>query len=140
MPMLKIGTSYYKQSPRPIYLIQGNAIRDGEYAPIQGKPHGKVAVAADQTKDGESVFITLNGWRDKADQVAGVKKMDSILAVGVLKTKTLGGVTYHDMDVDFVGISGMGLAEKKREDVAPQEELKQTMQLWQRIQNEEYVI
>lgn len=140
MPMLKIGTSYYKQMPRPIYLIQGNAIRNGEYAPIQGKPHGKVAVAADQSRDGESTFVTLNGWREKAEQVADVKKMDSVLAIGVLKSKTLGGITYYDMDVDFLGISGMRLdqfAETDPPDDGSWEDIQQTRNLWQRMQEEE---
>lgn len=141
MAMLKIGVSYYKQMPRPVYLIQGNAIRNGEYAPIQGKPHGKAAVAADQTKNGESVFVTLNGWRDKADQVARIKKMDSILAIGVLKTKTLGSATYYDMDVDFVGISGMGLGGIKREEARNEDEdMERTRELWRRMQEEEAVI
>ena len=140
MPMMKIGTSYYKQIPRPVYLIQGNAIRNGESAPIQGKPHGKVAVAADQTREGESIFVTLNGWREKASQVARVKKMDSVFAIGVLKTKNLSGTTYYDMDVDFIGVSGMGLEDRQMDLGSPQEEMQRTRQLWQRIQDEEYVI
>ena len=137
MPMMKIGTSYYKQAPRPIYLLQGNAIRDGEYAPILGKPHGKVAVAAEQRKDGESIFVTLNGWRDKATQVAQVKKMDSVFAIGVLKTKNLSGTTYYDMDVDFLGISGMGTQEEAPPDEQQWEDMQHTRELWQRMRKGE---
>lgn len=140
MFMMQVGTNYYKQLPQPVYFLQGNAIRNGEYAPIQGKPHGKVAVAAAQTKNGESIFVTLNGWREKADQVARVKKMDSVFATGVLKTKNLNGTTYYDMDVEFIGISGMGLENRKLDLECPLEEMERTRQLWQRMQDEEYVV
>ena len=138
MPMMKIGVSYYKQMARPIYLIQGNAIRNGEHAPIQGKPHGKLPVAADKTRDGESIFITLNGWREKAEQVARVRKMDSVLAIGVLKQKELGGITYYDMDVDFLAVSGTGLEEEGEEgDQKLREDMERTRQLWYQMREEE---
>ena len=136
MFMMQVGTNYYKQLPQPVYFIQGNAIRNGEYAPIQGKPHGKVAVAAAQTKEGESIFVTLNGWREKADQVARVKKMDSVFAVGILKIKKLGGATYYDMDVEFIGISGMGLENRVLDLDCLPEEMERTRRLWKQIQDE----
>ena len=149
MPMFKIGVSYYKGQSRPVCLLQGVAIRDGEHAPIQGKPHAKVAVAADQTREGETIFVTLNGWRDKANVVARVRKMDSLLAIGVLKQKLCGGVTYYDLDVDFLcrsgsGFPGAGVGGFPPEEDSPTsgewEDMQHTRALWQRLQEEEAVV
>ena len=146
MPMMKFGTSYYKGQARPVYLLQGTAIRNGEHAPVQGKPHGKVAVAAAQTREGETIFVTLNGWRDKAHQVARVKKMDSLFAIGVLKQKVSGGITYYDLDVDFLCVSGESPSipfaeEPEPEEIFPSgeqwEDMQRTRELWQRVQGEE---
>ena len=146
--MMKVGISYYKEQARPIYLIQGTAIRDGESGPIQGKPHAKVVVAAEQSRDGATVFVTLNGWRDKAGPISRVRKMDSLLAVGVLKEKKLGGTAFYDLDVDFVCISGTGLeayrAEPEEHTLPPGpeqwEDMQHTRALWQRIQQEEVMV
>ena len=115
MPLIKIGTSYYNGADRPVYLLQGNATRDGEQAPINGKDHGKVSVAALQTADGSTVFVTVNGWREKAADVAAVEKMDSVLAVGALKTREYNGKKYYDLDADFICISGVSSAGAARE-------------------------
>lgn len=107
MPMLKIGANYYNGEERPIYLIQGNATRDGEWAPVNGKDHGKVSVAAAQRSENDTVFVTLNGWREKARDVAAILKMDSVLAIGTLKIREYNGKQYCDLDVDFLCVSGI---------------------------------
>ena len=90
-----------------MYLLQGNATSDGEWAPVNGKDHGKVSVAAAQAGDGSTVFVTLNGWRGKARDVAAVLKMDSVLAIGTLKIRDYNGRQYYDLDVDFLCVSGI---------------------------------
>lgn len=115
MPLYKIGKSYYNGAERPIYLVQGNATRDGEWAPINGKDHGKVSVAAAQTEAGDTVYVTINGWREKAIDVADVRKMDSVLAIGTLKSRDYNGKKYYDLDADFIclsGVSGGGSVER----------------------------
>lgn len=107
MPMLKIGASYYNGEERPVYLLQGNATRDGEWAPVNGKDHGKVSVAAAQTPNGDTIFVTINGWREKAKDVAAILKMDSVLAVGVLKARDYNDKKYYDLDADFICVSGL---------------------------------
>lgn len=108
MPMIKIGKTYYNDEERPIYLIQGNATRDGEDAPVKGKDHGKVSLAAAQTQGGDTIFVTVNGWRSRAGEVAAIRKMDSVLAIGVLKKREYEGRYYYDLDADFVAVSGTG--------------------------------
>ena len=108
MPMIKIGKTYYNDEERPIYLIQGNATRDGESAPVKGKEHGKVSVAAAQTPSNDTIFVTVNGWRSRAGEVASIRKMDSVLAIGVLKKREYEGRYYYDLDADFVAVSGTG--------------------------------
>ena len=104
MPMIKIGKTYYNDEERPIYLIQGNATRDGEDAPVKGKDHGKVSLAAAQTQGGDTIFVTVNGWRSRAGEVASIRKMDSVLAIGVLKKREYEGRYYYDLDADFVAV------------------------------------
>lgn len=149
MPMLKIGVSHYKGQTRPICLIQGTAIRNGEHAPIQGKPHGKTVVAAAQPREGETTFVTLNGWRDKAETVARVRKMDSVLAIGVLKEKQVAGIIYYDLDVDFLCVSGGFFPAVPAETlltapISPScgqwEDMQHTRALWQRLQEEEEAV
>lgn len=106
MPMIKIGTSWYNDEEKPIYLLQGNAIRDGEDAPVNGKDHAKVSVAAASQPDGSTVFVTVNGWRFRAGEVAAIRKMDSVLAIGVLKKREYNGNIYYDLDADFISVSG----------------------------------
>ena len=108
MPMLKIGKTYYNDEERPLYLVQGNAIRDGEDAPVKGRDHAKVSVAAAQGPDGSSIFVTVNGWRGRAGDVAAVRKQDSVLAIGVLKKREYDGRYYYDLDADFITVSGVG--------------------------------
>lgn len=108
MPMIKIGKTYYNDEERPIYLIQGNAVRDGEDAPVKGKDHGKVSLAASQTPNNDTIFVTVNGWRSRAGEVAAIRKMDSVLAIGVLKKREYEGRYYYDLDADFVSVSGAG--------------------------------
>ena len=116
MPLIKIGKAYYNEEEKPIYLLQGNATRDGEWAPVKGKDHGKVSVAAYQTQDGSTVFVTVNGWRGRAGEVAAIRKMDSVLAVGVLKKREYEGRYYYDLDADFVSVSGVGGVKRRGND------------------------
>lgn len=109
MPLTKLATAYYNDTEQNIYLLQGNAVRDAEWAPVNDKPHAKVSVAAQSRSDGTTTFITVNGWRGRAAQVAAVRKMDSVLAVGVLKEREYKGNLYYDLDADFIAISGAGL-------------------------------
>ena len=108
MPILKIGKTYYEGQERPIYLLQGNATRDGEDAPVKGKDHAKVSVAVSQDADGDTLFVTVNGWRGRAGDVAAVRKMDSVLAIGPLKKREYNGNFYYDLDADFVCVAGVG--------------------------------
>ena len=116
MPLIKIGKTYYNDQERPIYLLQGNATRDGESAPVNGKDHGKVSVAAAQTPDGNTIFVTVNGWRNRAGEVAAIRKMDSVLAVGVLKKREYEGRDYYDLDADFISVSGVGGVKRRGND------------------------
>lgn len=112
MPLIKIGKAYYNDEERPIYLLQGNATKDAEWAPVNDKPHAKVSVAAQESPDGGTMFVNVNGWRAQADQVARISKRDSILAIGVLKKREYNGKFYYDLDADFVVLSGAGLTDR----------------------------
>lgn len=107
MAMVKIGKTYYSDQPKDIYLICGNAVRDGETFDAKGNALGKVTVAAQEHEDGNTLFVRLCGWRGKAKDVAAVRKMDCVLAVGALSKNEYNEKTYYDLDVDFIAVSGV---------------------------------
>ena len=82
MAMVKIGKTYYLDQPKDVYLICGNAVRDGEIFDAKGNDLGKVTVAA-------------------------VRKMDCVLAIGALSKSEYNEKTYYDLDVDFIAVSGV---------------------------------
>jgi hypothetical protein len=107
MPLFKVGTTTNQNGEvQQVYMMQGNAVRDAETKEINAKQMAKVSIAAAE-KDGATVFVTLQGWRYKAADVARIKKMDSVLAFGVLKSRTYNERTYWEMDADFVTVSGV---------------------------------
>lgn len=108
MPLIKIGTKTIDGTEHGVYLLQGNATRDGELKEVSGKDLGKCSVAAKELNDGETMFVSLSGWRFKAADVAAIRKMDSVLAVGTLRKREHNERTYWDMDVDFIAVSGVG--------------------------------
>lgn len=108
MPMIKIGQQTVNDTVYPLYLLQGNATRDAESKPVNGKEHTVVGIAASENKEGKTVFVNLNGWRKTAAAVGTVRKGDSVLAVGALKSRDYNGQTYYDLDADFVVKSGAG--------------------------------
>lgn len=107
MPLIKIGTKTVDGNEHSVYLLQGNAVRDGELKEVGNKELGKVSVAAKELSDGSTMFVMLNGWRYKAADVAAVRKMDSVIAVGPLKKRTHNEREYWDMDVEFIVVSGV---------------------------------
>ena len=109
MAMVKVGTDSYNGKETPVYLVCGNATRDAESKMAGDKKLSTVGIAAAKKKNGETVYININGWRGLYREVLCVKKGDSILAVGRLKDREYNGKTYYDLDADFVCKSGAGL-------------------------------
>ena len=107
MPMIKVGTSSYGDTVSPVYMMQGNATRDAEYKPVNGKDHAVVGIAASEDSNGKTVFVSLNGWRGHYRDVMAIQKGDSILAFGRLKVREWEGRKYYDLDADFVVKSGV---------------------------------
>lgn len=107
MAIIKIGKSIVNNNEVNIYLMHGNAVRDGEFKEVNGKELGKVTIAAKQLEDGSTMFVTVNGWRFKARDVAAIRKMDSCLVIGSLTSRTHNDKQYWDMDADFVVVSGV---------------------------------
>lgn len=107
MALFKIGTKTIDEVEYGIYLLVGNAVRDGEYKEVNKKGLGKVSVAAKPLNNGETMFVTVSGWRDKAEDVAAIRKLDSVLAVGLLKKREYNEHVYWDMDAEFICVSGV---------------------------------
>lgn len=108
MPLIKAGKIWYNGVPGPAYLLVGVATKNAEDAPINGKDHAKVSIAAGETENGESLYVTVNGWRARAKDVLVVAKGDSVLAFGKLQTREYKEKLYYDLDCDFIVRSGYG--------------------------------
>lgn len=103
MPIIKFGTTAYNGVETVVYMASGNAVKNGE-APKSEKAPAKASIAAQNNKDGTTTFVGLNGWRNKAEIIAGIQKGESILAIGPIKESEYNGRRYLDMDVDFIAI------------------------------------
>ena len=108
MPMVKIGQDTYNDVTTPVYLMQGMATRDAEDKPVNDVAHAVVGIAAAEDKDGNTVYVNLNGWRDNYGIVRRICKRDSVLAIGKLTTHEHNGRTYYDLNADFVALNGAG--------------------------------
>lgn len=108
MALFKIGKTFVNGLPKDNYLLQGRAIKDGETSPVNGKEHSRVSVVALETEQGETIFVTLNGWRERTPDVAAVRKGDAVFAIGTLSTREYNGKTYYDLDANFCITSGTG--------------------------------
>lgn len=102
MALCKLGMNNINGVMYPVYLVSGNAVRDGEAPPAGSKRPAKVTVAATTKEDGETVFIAINGWRDRAEDIMAVRKGDSILCIGPMKSREYNGKTYVDVDAEFI--------------------------------------
>ena len=106
MALLKAGKIWYNGTPKQAYILVGVAARNAEDAPINGKEHAKVSVAAGETENGDSLFVTVNGWRARARDVMTVLKGNAVLAFGAMKIREYNGRNYYDLDCDFIATSG----------------------------------
>lgn len=107
MPLIKIGKDYYNGHSSDIYLLQGTATRDAEIR--SEKAPAKVGIAVAKAEDGSTLFVDLNGWRDRKPEVAAIRKLDSVLAIGTLSTREYNGATQYSLDANFVAVSGSGI-------------------------------
>lgn len=102
MALCKLGMNNINGVMYPVYLVSGNAVRDGEAPPAGSKRPAKVTVVATTKEDGETVFMAINGWRERAEDIMAVRKGDSILCIGPMKTNEYNGKTYLSVDAEFI--------------------------------------
>lgn len=102
MALCKLGMNNINGVMYPVYLVSGNAVRDGEAPPAGSKRPAKVTVVATTKEDGETVFMAINGWRERAEDIMAVRKGDSILCIGPMKSREYNGKTYVDIDAEFI--------------------------------------
>lgn len=102
MALCKLGMNNINGVMYPVYLVSGNAVRDGEAPPAGSKRPAKVTVVATTKEDGETVFMAINGWRERAEDIMAVRKGDSILCIGPMKSNEYNGKTYLSVDAEFI--------------------------------------
>jgi len=102
----KIGTNCHKGQTFAVYLATGNAGRDAEDKPVNGKAHAVFSLPVKENPDGTTMWVNVNGWRSMYASVAAVRKGDSVLVIGQLKKREYNGKDYYDLDADFCAVSG----------------------------------
>lgn len=107
MALTKLGMTRVGESMLPVYLLCGNATRDADAPPAGSKRPAKVSVAGINHENGDTTYINVNGWRDRAADVMAVRKGDSILVIGTMKEREYNGKKYFDLDADFICRSGV---------------------------------
>lgn len=108
MAVVKLCKTYQNGNEVPIYLVTGTAGKDGR--PKSGeKGPAKCDVAASELQNGDTTWITLNGWRAQEDFVANIRKGDSVMAIGPLKSRIYKGKEYWELDANFISVSGAGI-------------------------------
>ena len=88
------------------YKTKVQVLNEVGFPVISKRIAGKIDLLQNPTEDNKTVFVTVNGWRNRAAEVASIQKMDSVLVIGVLKKREYNGNFYYDMDADFVATSG----------------------------------
>lgn len=106
MAMVKLGKTYINGEEKQIYLLQGIAGKDAELKQAGRALLGKVSVAVLNNADESTMWVTVNGWRDRANDVGAIQKGDSVMAIGTLNTREYNGKSLLDIDADFVSMSG----------------------------------
>lgn len=110
MILKKIGEDTYNGKSRSVYLVWGIATRDAE-TKSGSVPHVAVGLALGEDSNGTKQYINVNGWRDRAKDLKGVLKNDSLLVIGTVNSREYNGKTYTDLDAMFAAVSGGTLAE-----------------------------
>lgn len=97
-------------------MVCGHCSKDGELQRVGEKQSRlcKVGVAVDKRPDPENpsgkpvnVWANVTAWHDLASVLARVKKGDSILVIGRVKSREYEGKEYKDLEADWIGVSAL---------------------------------
>ena len=121
----QIGTDYFKGQEQKIYLLCGKAGGDGSLKTFDsGKTKGSVSVHAKDTQDGKAIWVRVAGWGHDAYTPAGVKKGETVLAIGRMEVRDRDdGGKFYDLTADYISVNGRsaGSVEKSAGSGAPAE-------------------
>jgi single-strand binding family protein len=90
-------------------MVQGTCTKDAEFV-IRGENHTHItnfSLAVGKNKDTTTIFANCKAFGRLANIAAGIRKGDSVLAVGKTKSREYNGKTYTDLLCDWIGYAGM---------------------------------
>ncbi len=102
----KISETEYNGKTMPIVLVVGKAQRDAEdRSEVVGREMWSVDLYTGKNK-GESIYVSLNAWGDRAIEVKGIVKDQYVLGIGQYSERVKGDKKYRSVNLDFVSVSG----------------------------------
>lgn len=102
----KIAETEYNGKTTPIVLVVGKAQRDAEdKTETVGKKMWSVDLYTGKNK-GESIYVQLSAWGDRAIEVQGIVKDQYVLGIGQYSERVKGDKKYRSVNLDFVSVSG----------------------------------
>jgi hypothetical protein len=89
-------------------LVAGNAVRDAEYKLVGEKnsPMCLFSLAVGKREDTTTIFVNCKAWRNNADYAAGIRKGDSVMAIGKIEEREYNDKTYKTLVADWLNYIG----------------------------------
>ena len=89
-------------------LVAGNAVRDAEYKLVGEKnsPMCLFSLAVGKREDTTIIFVNCKAWRNNADYAAGIRKGDSVMAIGKIEEREYNDKTYKTLVADWLNYIG----------------------------------
>lgn len=102
----KISETEYNGKTSPVVIVVGKAQRDAEdRSEAVGKPLWTVDLYTGKSK-GENLYVQLNAWGERADEVKAIVKDQYVLGIGTYNERAKDGKKYRSVNLDFVSVSG----------------------------------
>ena len=92
-------------------MVQGTCIKDAEFF-IRGEKNTHItrfSLSIGKSKDTTTIYANCKAFGKMADIASGIKKGDSVLAIGKQQSREHNGKTYTDLMCDWIGFAGQDL-------------------------------
>ena len=97
----------YKFPNSDLIMAIGGATKDGEYKEVGEKltPMATFSLACGKKPNSEDTrFVDCQAWQRNAAYAGSVRKGETVMAIGRLKSREYNGKTYYNLECDFVSI------------------------------------
>lgn len=87
-----------------VFMVSGTATKDAEYKRVGEKQSAvcTFGLAVGKNKDTTTIFANCKAWRGLADYAAGIRKRDSVCAIGTIEEREYNGKTYKTLVLEWL--------------------------------------